>query len=188
MTGRPNDDLMRPRSFFTLFVVSSMKWLMVAFPAAIIVIIVLPIFAPKALSATPQWTMPVIAMVAPFALGLISAGWLWRRGGTVNAVEGPRIGSPNWLFSAVLNRWLYLIVLPAFILVIALLGKFAPGVLATISLRLIFRSWHWAGTTAARAENGRRHPPVALTTSCSRDGATNRVAQCSAQRPNPTIF
>jgi hypothetical protein len=37
-----------------------------------------------------------------------------------------------------LNRWLYLIVFPIFILVLALLGKFAPGVLAAISPRLIF--------------------------------------------------
>jgi len=43
-----------------------------------------------------------------------------------------------WLFSAVLNRLLYLIVLPVLILVIVLLGRFVPGALAMISSQLIF--------------------------------------------------
>ncbi|HLY00993.1 MAG TPA: hypothetical protein VKR56_00700 [Candidatus Cybelea sp.] len=137
MTEQPNDDRMRPPTFFTLFMVLSMKWVMIVFPAAIIVIIVMPIFLPNTLSAAPQWVMPVIAGVAPFALGLISATWPWRRG-TVSAVAGPRIGGPMWLFSAVLNRLLYLIVLPVLILVIVLLGRFVPGALAMISSQLIF--------------------------------------------------
>lgn len=128
---------MRPRSFFALFMVLSMKWVMVVFPAAIFVIIFMPMIAPNALSAAPQWVMPVVAMVAPLVLGLISASWVWWRGGTVSAVVGPPSGGTIWLSSVVFTRWLYLIVLPVSIVVIMLLGKFAPGVLTAIPLRII---------------------------------------------------
>lgn len=120
-----------------MFMVSSMKWVMVVFPAAIFAIIFVPMIAPNALSAAPQWVIPVVAMVAPLALGLISASWLWWRGGTVSAVVGPPSGGKMWLSSLVLTRWLYLIILPVFIIVIVLLVKFAPGVLSTIPLRVI---------------------------------------------------
>jgi hypothetical protein len=137
MTGRQNGDQMRPRTFSMLVLVLSMKWIMVVFPISLIGMLLMPIFAPNALSTVPEWVFPTVVMVAPLALALISASWLWRRGGTVSGVVGPRIGGPFWLFSAVLNRWLYLIVLPVLILVVVLLVKLAPGVLATISPRVI---------------------------------------------------
>lgn len=42
-----------------------------------------------------------------------------------------------WLSSVVLTRWFYLIILPFFLIVTVLLGKFAPGVLTAIPLRII---------------------------------------------------
>jgi hypothetical protein len=115
---------MPPPRFFQLFLVLSMKWLMIVFPVGVIAIMGMPIFAPNALSTVPEWVMPVIGMAAPFALGLISASWLWRRGATVSAVTEPRSDGPTWLSSAMLNRWLYLIALPVFIFAIVLLGRF----------------------------------------------------------------
>jgi len=114
--------------------VLSMKWVMIVFPAALIVMFLIPIFVPNALSATPGWVGPVIAGVASFGLGLISASWLWRRGGTVSAVTEPRSDGPTWLFSAVISRWSYLIVLPVFILAVVLLGRFG----VVVPSRLIF--------------------------------------------------
>jgi hypothetical protein len=137
MTERQNGDQMQPRTFSTLVLVLSMKWVMIVFPIALIGMLLMP-FVPNALSTVPEWVFPTVLLVAPLALALISACWQWRRGSTVSAVIKPRIGGPMWLFSALLNRWLYLIVLPVFILVIVLLGKFAPDVLATISPRPIF--------------------------------------------------
>lgn len=113
-----------------------MKWVMIVFPVAIFTGISLQMIAPNTLSATPEWVLPVVAGAAPFVLGLISAIWVrWRRG-TVSVAAGPRIGGTMWLFPAVLTRWLYLIILPAFIVVFVLLGKFAPGVLTAIPTRL----------------------------------------------------
>lgn len=43
-------------------------------PAALIVIFLVPLFVPNALSALPEWGGPAIVAVAPFMLGLISGG------------------------------------------------------------------------------------------------------------------
>ena len=137
MSERPNDDQTRPRKFFALFVVSSMKWFMIAFPAGFMVMLLMLTFWPNAASTVPWWVVPAVVMAAPLGLGLLSASRQWRRDGTAGAVTELRIGGPMWLFSAVLSRWLYLIALPVFIIAIVLLGTFAPRVLTAIPIRLI---------------------------------------------------
>lgn len=134
MTERPNGDQSRSRKFFTLFVSFSMKWLMIVFPAALIVTFLIPLFVPNALSALPEWLGPMIVAMVPLALGLISSWWLWRRGGAVSTVTGSRGDGPTWLFSAVANRWFYLIVLPVVILAMVILGKFG----VVVQSRLVF--------------------------------------------------
>jgi hypothetical protein len=128
MIERLNGDRARPRKFFTLFIVLSMKWVVVAFPATLIVGLLLATFAPSALSAGPPWAMPVIVGTIPFALGLVSACWVWRRGGALSGATEPQIDRPIWLFSAVTNRWLFLIVMPLFIIVVMVLGRFGVAI------------------------------------------------------------
>lgn len=134
MTERPDGAQNGSRRFFTLFVSLSMKWVMIVFPAALIVTFLMPLFVPNALSVLPEWLGPVIVAVVPFALGLISAWRLWRRGGAVSAVTGSRADGPTWLSSAVVNRWFYLIVLPVVILAMVILGKFG----VVVQSRLVF--------------------------------------------------
>lgn len=107
---------------------------MVLFPATLIAIVLMPMFGSNALSTAPAWEVVTIATATPLALGLVSAFWQRRRGGTVNTAIEPGMDRPLWLFSAAVNRWLYLVALPVFIVVVVLLGMLG----VVIPSRLIF--------------------------------------------------
>jgi hypothetical protein len=128
---------MQPRGFSVSFIVLSTKWLAITFPATIAAIPLGDLFAPSAFSRMPGWVLPVVAVAAPLVLGLISACVLWRRGVAATAETVPQSVVTPWLSSAIVTRWLYLIVLPIFIVGAVLLGTFAPGVFAAIPSRFI---------------------------------------------------